>query len=144
MFYVCLGTGSFYHSLRDIHGIGKDTVFRSIHKVLDLLFDLREEYIHWPENPIKLSQEFYEVARMPSVCGCVDGSHIPIIPPHNDEASYVNRHHQHSINALAVCGPDLKVYYVFSRAPGRWHDSHVNLDTFNEFFVNYKLVWLFG
>ena len=102
-------------------------MFRSIHKVLNLLFDLREDYIHWPENPIKLSQEFYEVARMPSVCGCVDGSHIPIIPPHNDEASYVNRHQQHSINAMVVCGPDLSIYYVYARAPGRWHDSHVIL-----------------
>ena len=64
---------------------------------------------------------------MPSVCGLIDGSHILITAPSNDEMSFVNRHQMHSLNVLVVCGPDLRVYYVNSRSPGRWHDARVKI-----------------
>lgn len=78
-----------------------------------------------------------QVARMPSVCGLIDGSHVLITPPTEDEESFINRHHTHSLNILVVCGPDLKIYYVNSRAPGRWHDSRV----INSFWQQYLIHW---
>ena len=119
------GTAVFYHVLRDCHGISTETVHRAVHAVCDALFELREDYICWPENSQNLAAEFYKVARMPSVCGLIDGTHVLITPPTDDEDSFINRHQEHSLNVLAVCGPDLKIYYVNSRAPGRWHDSRV-------------------
>jgi len=50
---------------------------------------------------------------MPSVCGCMDGSHIPIIPPVGDEDAYINRHQFHSLNILCVCGPGPNVIKHF-------------------------------
>jgi len=41
-----------------------------------------------------------------------------VSPPKRDEISFVNRHHDHSINVLAVAGPDLKFYYVSANMPG--------------------------
>jgi nuclease HARBI1 len=125
IFLHFIGTSAFYHILRDCHGVSTETVHRAVHSVCDALFDLRENYIHWPENPQHLANKFYEVAGMPSVCGLIDGSHILITPPAADEDAFINRHQDHSLNVLAVCGPDLKIYYANSRAPGRWHDSRV-------------------
>ena len=58
-----------------------------MHKVCDAIFELRENYIHWPENSYGLAQKFFDIARMPSVCGCVDGTHVLVNPPIADEAS---------------------------------------------------------
>jgi hypothetical protein len=47
---------------------------------------------------------FYAVRGFPSVIGCVDGTHVKIISPGQpDEAAYVNRKHQHSVNVQATC-----------------------------------------
>ena len=46
--------------------------------------------------------QFFDIARMPSVCGCVDGTHVQVNPPSADEVSFVNRHHTHSLNVMAV------------------------------------------
>ena len=58
------GTSAFYNVIRDCHGVGTDTVHRSIHAVSNALFDLRQDYICWPENPHLLAAEFYKVFRV--------------------------------------------------------------------------------
>ena len=35
--------------------------------------------------------------------GCIDGTHVRIQAPKDDEKSYVNRKNFHSINVMAVC-----------------------------------------
>lgn len=47
------------------------------------------------------------------MAGAIDGSLIPIIAPSENEESYVDRHSQHSINAMVVCGPN---YEFFTQA----------------------------
>ena len=126
VFLHFLGTNSVYHDIRDCHGISTDTVFRCVHKVAELVFFLRHEVLRWPENVQNVAQQFFEIGGMPSVCGCVDGTHVLVKPPQEEENSFVNRHHSHSINAVMCCGPDLKIYYANAKAPGSWHDSHVS------------------
>ena len=125
VFLHFVGTNSFYHVMRDCHGVSTDTVFRTVHRVCNLLYTLREDYIKWPDNPETLAAEFYKVAKMPSVCGAVDGTHVWIHPPKAQEVSFVNRKQSYSLNIMAVCGPNLRIFFVSSRAPGRWHDSRV-------------------
>lgn len=55
------GTSAFYHVIRDCHGISTKTVHRAVHSVCNALFDFREEFIHWPENPQTLAREFFKV-----------------------------------------------------------------------------------
>lgn len=43
-------------------------------------------------------QGFYEIAGMPCTIGAVDGTHILVKPPKEEEWTYVNRKGQHSIN----------------------------------------------
>jgi hypothetical protein len=54
----------------------------------------------------------------PSVIGCIDGSHILVSPPQETEYQYVNRHHDHSLNIVAVCGPDHRFVYLNTNSPG--------------------------
>jgi hypothetical protein len=125
VFLRFVASNSIYSTLADAHGISIATVSRCIHKVCDCIIRHFHNDVHFPINTNRLAQDFFEVAGMPSVAGCVDGTHINILAPHENENQYVDRHHNHSINALGVCGPDLRVYYINSRWPGATNDSRV-------------------
>ena len=125
VFLHFLGCNGFYHDVAFSHGISTDAVFRIVHKVANAILTLREETINWPANCADLPGQFRAMAGFPAVAGCLDGTHVTVSPPKDDEEGFVNRHHQHSLNVLGVCGPNLKFYYVNSSAPGRWHDSRV-------------------
>lgn len=45
---------------------------------------------------------FFDKYGMPGVIGCVDGTHVAIVPPKNQEHIYVNRKNYHSINTQLV------------------------------------------
>ena len=96
-----------------------------VRRVAEAIFDLRQDYIRWPEDPQELAQEFFKVAGFPSVVGVMDGSHILVTPPKVDELSYLNRHHSHSLNILCVAGPKREVLYINTSNGGRCHDSRV-------------------
>jgi hypothetical protein len=119
------GTNSFFHVLRDARGPSTHTVHRTVHRVAAAIITLKNEVICWPQDKTKLRHEFMKIANFPCVAGALDGCHVIITPPADDEISYVNRHHSHSINMLAVCGPDLSFFYINTEHPGSCHDGHV-------------------
>ena len=45
----------------------------------------------------------YEIAGFPCVIGWVDGTHIRIQEPSQNEPNYVNRKNYHSINVQVIC-----------------------------------------
>jgi len=75
-----------------------------------------------------LAKKFFEKAGFPSVCGVLDGTHVKVSPPLEDEQSYVNRHHSYSLNVLAVAGPDLSFFYINSNFPG--NEKYVKMKIF--------------
>ena len=121
-----VGTNSFFHVVRDCHGISTNTVYRIVHEVIKAVFELRNEFISFPANPQAAAGKFKDVAGIPFVIGAVDGTHVGVFPPKEHEAAFINRHHEHSLNAVMVCGPDMVFYNANSNAPGRWHDSRVS------------------
>ena len=46
---------------------------------------------------------FHEIAGFTNVIGAIDGTHIRIKSPSNDEHLFVNRNNYHSINVQGVC-----------------------------------------
>lgn len=93
----------------DAHGLSTATVSRCAHNVVNILNRTYfNAVIRWPNNCANISQKFYQKAGMPSVIGCVDGTHIPIKTPTEDEVQYVNRHGDHSINCMMVTGKNKK------------------------------------
>ena len=124
-----LATGGFYHLIGDAHGPSKSTVCRAVKRVVTaintVLFD---ELVRWPNSEHALSAipiKFREYGGMVSVGGCVDGTLLEIKAPTVNEDQFVDRHGQHSLNCMVVCGPNLEAYYVSARWPGRLNDRRV-------------------
>ena len=62
---------------------------------------------------------------MPSVFGCIDGTHMRIKRPRDNESQFINRHGYHSLNVMLVCGPNLQFYFASVKWPGSVSDSRV-------------------
>ena len=122
-----VSSNSLYHYLRDSHGPSESTVCITIKRVVDAINDeLFDEVVRWPDNCQNLAEDFYRVGGMPSVCGAVDGTLIPIVAPSVNEHQYVDRHKcGHSLNIMAVCGPLMEFFYVSARWPGSVNDARV-------------------
>ncbi|XP_052286574.1 putative nuclease HARBI1 isoform X2 [Dreissena polymorpha] len=121
------GTGAFYSVIGDTLGFHKCTVSRVVENVTDAIIKHLHEFVVWPSPAEKerVKQGFYAVAGFPNVIGCIDGKHIRIQAPHDDEASYVNWKGFHSINVQAVCDHQGKFTSVNASWPGSCHDSHI-------------------
>nr|CAI5840292.1 unnamed protein product [Callosobruchus analis] len=121
-----LGNGGQYHGVCDMHGVSKMTVCRCVHDTVNAVNEIKfDEIVSWPHNMFDVVQRFYAIAGFPEVCGAVDGTLLTIDAPRINEPAYVDRHGKHSINCMAVCGPDLTFYYVSANWPGSVHDARV-------------------
>jgi hypothetical protein len=121
-----LGNGGAYHGVSDMHGVSKSTVCRVVNRVVNSIVEhLFQDVVRWPDDKSNLAADFMQKGGFPSVCGCIDGSLIPIQSPSINEEQYVDHNGHHSINMLAVCGPDRNFYFVSSRWPGATHDARV-------------------
>ena len=99
------------------------------------------------EEVAKIKNDFYMVAGFPRIVGCVDGSHIPLIAPSQDEFVYVNRKGFHSLNIQAVCNSNLVFQDVVARWPGSHHDSFImDMSSLSSRFGNgdFENSWLLG
>jgi hypothetical protein len=96
-----------------------------VRRVAEVLSKLKDEVVRWPQNCQNLAGQFFKLGGFPSTAGCLDGTHINVMPPSSQQIDYLNRHHNFSINMLGVNGPDLSFYYINSNFGGRCHDAHV-------------------
>lgn len=119
-----LATGSFYHLVGDAHGFSKGTVSNCIRRCITAInTSLFAEHVRWIDN--NTARKFYEVGGMPAIAGCIDGTHVKIEAPNENEHQFVNRNGYHSINAMCVCGPNRLFCYVSARWPGSVNDARV-------------------
>ncbi|KAL4703688.1 hypothetical protein ACJJTC_005252 [Scirpophaga incertulas] len=68
---------------------------------------------------------FYEKFKIPSTVGCIDGTHVAIVKPSQNEERFYNRKGYHSRNVLIICDADLNILSVDSTFGGASHDSFV-------------------
>lgn len=98
-----LGSGAQYHGIAHMHGVGKSTVCRAIHRVIDAVVNhVMPNIICWPQNRAAIAEHFYLKGGFPNVCGCVDGTIINIDAPTTNEEAFVNRHGNHSLNVMMI------------------------------------------
>ncbi|KAK0141461.1 putative nuclease HARBI1 [Merluccius polli] len=62
---------------------------------------------------------------LPNVLGCIDGTHVPITAPSENEGDYVNRKSFHSINVQIICDAACIITNVEAKWPGSVHDSRI-------------------
>ena len=111
-------SGSFLQVIGDTHGYDKATVSRIVRKVSLALANKHEQWIQFPttmEEKNTIREGMYNIAGFPCVIGCVDGTHIRIQAPSQNEPNYVNRKNYHSINVQVICHDKGDSKYFFSK-----------------------------
>ncbi|CAC5391641.1 HARBI1 [Mytilus coruscus] len=109
-------------------GWDKATACRAVNDVTNALLSKKDQFIKWParqEERDRNKQGFFRGGLFPGVIGCIDGTHVKIQAPSEDEPAYVNRKGWHSINVQGVCDHEGKFINVDAQWPGSTHDSHM-------------------
>nr|XP_020463569.1 putative nuclease HARBI1 [Monopterus albus] len=100
------------------------------HDIYITLRVLRDGYTVVPSRSVVTvaqmsAEEFHRIAGFPNVVGCIDGTHIPINAPSENEGDYVNRRSIHSINVQIICDASHIITNVEAKWPGSVHDSRI-------------------
>ncbi|XP_052788853.1 putative nuclease HARBI1 [Mya arenaria] len=98
--------------------------------MLNVLSDPRlvRQFISFPTDAADLRRNatiFEGIANFPKVMGLIDGTHIRIRAPSEDEYMYVNRKQFHSINVQVVVDGEDKIIDIVARWPGSVHDARI-------------------
>ena len=122
-----LATGSFQTVVASSHGISQSSVSRCIRTVTDALWYYATEYIEFPNQAEQLinQQRFYERSGFPLLIGSIDGTHVPILAPPQNEDVFVNRKNFHSINIQAISDCNLKFIDIIAKWPGGTHEAFI-------------------
>ncbi|XP_018568688.1 putative nuclease HARBI1 [Anoplophora glabripennis] len=115
--------------------VSQASASRAINEVTNAL-NRPEIFNRWVKYPSTVEElrairnKFYQKHGFPGVVGCVDCTHVAIVPPLKEdplypEYIYVNRKHYHSINTQLICDSDLRILNVNARYPGSTHDSFI-------------------
>ena len=145
-----LGWGGFQNCIKDFIDVAQPNVSRILSDFIETVVKLAPHFIFMQRknNEIcNIKRDFYKIASFPGVIVCIDGLHIQIIAPHEDEFAYVNRKKFHFINIQGICNANLLFLDVVAKWPGSSHHSFI-LQTaqVNDDFENGKYVdsWLLG
>ncbi|KAJ3662030.1 hypothetical protein Zmor_006397 [Zophobas morio] len=123
-------------------GVSQQSVSQSVREVTEALNrpEILNTVIKFPRNFQELHTkriQFYNDFGFAGVIGCIDCTHIAIVPPPKNnpllpEKAFVNRKGFHSINCQLICDSRLKIMNVVASYPGSTHDSFIwrNLDFF--------------
>ena len=101
-----LESESFQSTSKGFLKVAQPTVSKVLTQFVNSITTKASRYIYMSrsrEEVAKTKQDFYQLAGFPGVIGCIDGSHIPIVAPQEDEFVFINRKRFHSINIQAVC-----------------------------------------
>ena len=143
-----LGSESFQNCSKDFIDIAQSTVSRVLSDFTETMAKLAPDFIFMPRNNneiCSIKRDFYKIAAFPGVIGCIDGLHIQIIAPHEDEFAYVNRKKFHSINIQGICDANLLFLDVVAKWRESSHDSFIlQTSQVNDDFENGKCAdgWL--
>lgn len=140
-----LATGKMQLCNADDFGITQPTISRVITQTLVALTQpqVYTQFVKFPRTAqeIRTKQaQFYQIARFPGVAGAIDGTHIKIIAPVENENIYVNRKNEHTINVQVVCDAKCKLLDVVAKWPGSVHDARILDESGLKIFFERNLV----
>lgn len=126
---VCLwymGSVVSFRKVAMVFGMSLGAAWAAVDEVVALLVAQREAVISLPSKLqfMEIMGRF-AVRGFPGAIGAVDGCHIQISRPSENEHAYVNRKHVHAINLMAVVDDRGEFIDVSVGWPGSVHDSRV-------------------
>ncbi|EYC34748.1 hypothetical protein Y032_1509g3903 [Ancylostoma ceylanicum] len=91
-------------------GCDQATVSRTLVNFVDAVCAHASRFVCWPKESERrrISRSIFDRYRLPNIVGFIDGTHVRIIAPTDNESDYVNRKNAHSINVGLLCDDNLK------------------------------------
>jgi nuclease HARBI1 len=123
-----LRSGSFQWMIGGDCGISQPSASRIINACCDHTLTFAKDVVNFPTtilNINKIKQDFHDIAKIPNTIGIVDGTHMPIIAPKDNEPIFVNRKQYHSISCQVVANCSYQITDIVAKWPGSIHDSYI-------------------
>ncbi|XP_068728205.1 putative nuclease HARBI1 [Montipora capricornis] len=102
-----LASGSFLEVIGDTFlSYDKSTVSRVVRRVTLALASKVNDFVKFPTTAnerVEIKHGLFRVGGFPSAIGCIDGTHVRIKAPSQNEPDFVNRKGFHSVNVQAIC-----------------------------------------
>ena len=131
-------TGDSFGTLAHLFRVGLSTVRVIIADVSEAISAHPElnKLVQFPsteEEFYSISKDFFDMFQFPNVVGAVDDTHIKIVKPGTDPASYFDYKKNYSIHLQAVCDSKTRVLFYYIGAPGKNNDGGVaEISGFND------------
>ena len=127
LFLYYLGSIVSFRKVATVFGLSVSTAWSYVADVVTVLINIRDSLIRFPsaERCRVSSDAVLATKGFSGFVGAVDGCHIPIERPREDEHAYINRKGFHSIVLMAVCDERLMFTDVCAGWPGSVHDSRI-------------------
>lgn len=104
----------------DVHRLSRSSVSNNTRDVTHCLNMVSNQNIKMPTDQVELNtnmQGFHNIVDFPNDVGAIDGTHIRIKSPSEDEHLYVNRKNYHLVNVQVLCDVSLKFLNVVAKWP---------------------------
>lgn len=125
-----LSSGSHQKSVgKDFNlNISQKSVSRVIKMIIEGMNLLLNNWVVFPTTTSqrdKIKEGFYRKYHFPDTIGCLDGTHVEIVCPRDDEEAFYNRKGQYSINAQMICDSDMKIIAICCRFGGAASNAYI-------------------
>ncbi|XP_045106151.1 putative nuclease HARBI1 isoform X1 [Portunus trituberculatus] len=123
-----MATGNFQITLSDCAEMSAASVCRFVRRIATAIASTAPRHIHFPDHQEAhaIVNEFYRIAQLPGVIGCVDGIHIKIKSPGGDDPEqYRCRKGFMSLNVQGACDAKLRFTNIVCSWSGSTHDARI-------------------
>uniref|UniRef100_A0A803MZC3 Transposase n=1 Tax=Chenopodium quinoa TaxID=63459 RepID=A0A803MZC3_CHEQI len=119
-----------------------ETISRVFKEVLDATQGLSRDILRprdpeFKEIPNQIANDTRYMPYFKDCIGAIDGTHMDVIVPEEDQLRYQGRKGTPTLNVLAACDFDLLFTYVLTSWEGSAHDSRIFLDTISNPSLNF-------
>ncbi|XP_018578669.1 putative nuclease HARBI1 isoform X2 [Anoplophora glabripennis] len=117
-----------FRQISDRFNVSFSSAHRCLNRVLNFLISIKSQIIKWPNTTdeiSKVNQGFMEKCGINNIIGVIDGSHIEINKPKENQDAYINRKGYHSLLLQGIVDHKRKFIDVFCGEPGSMHDARL-------------------
>lgn len=121
-------TGDLQITMGDCSEMSTATVSKYVRIMATAIARQAPHYIKFPQpnDAPAVVSKFFDIAGMPGVIGCIDGSHVKIVSPGGDNAEvYRCRKGYMSLNVQGICDAQMKFTNIVCSWPGSTHDARI-------------------
>jgi hypothetical protein len=127
--FICGGNESNRRSQNRFKHSG-ETISRKFEEVLNAIIAMGKDFLmpknpNFPEVHRRIRDDRKAYPHFKDCIGALDGTHIRVCLPPDDQVRYIGKSGIPTQNVLAVCDFDMRFTYVSTGQPGSMHDTSV-------------------